>query len=293
MNQFILADTEVQYDISSKKDRMVTVYVPFDCKNKCKFCTSKGTYRNGTDKEKILKWLRSFRDSSLTEIVFTGGEPLEDLESLKEMLEIVSNKNVYINTLLPEKSANEFIEFTNTHSFIKGINISRHYSTFKHDQLNNGYVLAEDDVLSKFKCNVRINIVLNEINRKQIIEYIERWKKVGKRDLDVTFREDYNKVTINNLHDLENETICLLSDKYEYFGQIYCHACDKILFKDRDFGGIIRYHRGLNCTRVRIGNVIEMQELVLFPNGELCSDWDRTTLGLKDYLKELKIEPIE
>ena len=37
----------------------------------------------------------------------------------------------------------------------------------------------------------------------------------------------------------------------------------------------------------KIGKIVEMQELVLFPDGELCTDWDKTTDGLEEYMRIL------
>jgi hypothetical protein len=98
-----------------------------------------------------------------------------------------------------------------------------------------------------------------------------------------------NKINKNNLYDLDNPIVDFLTENYEYDGQLYCHACSKTFFKDEKFGGIIRYHRGLQNTRIKIGKLCELQELVLFPDGKLHSDWDGTDDGLDEYLKILKV----
>lgn len=288
---YILADTEVQYDKFSQKDKMITVYVPFDCKNKCRFCTSKSIYKNKVDANKVKEILNKVRLSDIKEVVFTGGEPLENLFELQEMIKRVDNKNIYINTSAPALNFNNFVNFVNGNPHIKGVNISRHYKSYSKDAQNSCFELATDQEISRLKCNVRINVVLTNENRNELESYVARWAKIKKPNLDINFRENYNLITPINLHSLDNDVISYLSHRYEYFGQIYCHACDKLLFTSKDFLGLIRYHRGLNLTRIQIGNsVVEMQELVLFPDGELCTDWDKTKTGLEKYCQLLNLK---
>ena len=63
----------------------VTVFVPYDCKNHCPFCINKEEYADmtGFSLDKICESIR--RMDSITpycDFVFTGGEPLADLEAL-------------------------------------------------------------------------------------------------------------------------------------------------------------------------------------------------------------------
>ena len=294
MNKYILSDHEVSYTPDTQKDKMCTVYFPNDCNNNCKFCTSKVFYENNIpNKEAVLEWLNAFYDSDLTEIVITGGEPMSDLDLLEEMLYLCRNKNVYINTTFLEEGKERFINLVNQYKNIKGINISRHCETYEEDSklLNN---IAKDEDVLLIDTNVRINcFVGDKIREDKMAKIIRRWEPIWEKKnnnaLDLSFRHDYNKIVPETLHALDTESICAATTLADFYGRVYCHVCDKVLFKTKK-GMDFRIHRGLQNTRIMLGNLIEMQELVLFPDGYLCTDWDKTTDGIDEYLKMLNIE---
>lgn len=294
MKKYVLCDSEITYTPDSKKDKMCTIYFPADCKNNCKFCTSKIFYSlNPPNKEKVLKWLRLFRESDLSEIVITGGEPMSDLNLLNEILELCSNKNVYINTTFLNDGKEKFIELLKKYLNIKGINISRHSISYEKDcaLLNN---IAKDEDVLKIPTNVRINCFVGQkISKEKMQKVIDRWEPIWRKKenhtLDISFRHDYNTTTEENMHLLNTPSIKAATQIANYYGRVYCHACDKVLFKTKS-GMDFRIHRGLQKTRVKIGNIVEMQELVLFPDGVLCTDWDKTTIGLKEFMKILNIK---
>lgn len=293
-NKYILSDSEVTYTPETKKDKMCTVYFPADCKNDCKFCTSKVFYgENVPNPNKVLYWLSALSESDVSEIVITGGEPMSDLELLKRMLYLCRNKTVYINTTFLEKGKEEFINLINTNPNIKGINISRHTKSYD-DDIKILNCIANDRDILRLNTNVRINCFVGDgIGKEKMQQILDRWEPIWeeKEDhkLDISFRHDYNKIFPENLHLLDTESIIAATEVGDYYGRIYCHACDKVLFKTKK-GMSFRIHRGLPNTRVKIGNIVEMQELVLFPDGTLCSDWDKTQDGLDNYMKILKIK---
>ena len=293
-NLYVLSDSEVTYTPETKKDKMCTVYFPADCKNNCKFCTSKVFYKNNKpNPKKVLKWLHALADSEVSEIVITGGEPMSDLNILKEILDICKNKTVYINTTFLENGKDEFIKLVNSHKCVKGINISRHSTSYKKDSLYL-YGIAHDEDILKINTNVRINCFVGEkIDKNNMKKVLNRWEKIWKQKkgqkLDVSFRHDYNKIVNENLHLLNTESIIAATEVGNYYGRVYCHACDKVLFKTKN-GMDFRIHRGLPNTRIKIGNIVEMQELVLFPDGILCTDWDKSQDGLEYYMKLLNIK---
>ena len=52
---YVLSDSEVTYTPETKKDKMCTVYFPANCKNDCKFCTSKIFYeQNKPNPKEVL-----------------------------------------------------------------------------------------------------------------------------------------------------------------------------------------------------------------------------------------------
>lgn len=291
---YVLSDSEVTYTPDTKKDKMCTVYFPADCKNNCKFCTSKTFYKkNKPNPKKVLKWLQALADSNVSTIVITGGEPMSDLILLKEMLDICKNKTVYINTTFLENGKEKFINLVNSNKCVKGINISRHTTSYANDSKVLSDIAKDEDVL-KIKTNVRINcFVGTKIDKTKMEKILNRWEKIWEQKknhkLDVSFRHDYNQITNENMHLLNTESIKAATEIADYYGRVYCHVCDKVLFKTKK-GMDFRIHRGLNNTRIKIGNIVEMQELVLFPDGILCTDWDKSQEGLEQYMKILNIK---
>lgn len=101
--------------IKGRSNLSCTIFVPWDCKNRCKFCTSKGMYsERDKDMEAILAQIEKVNKNPLiTEFVLTGGEPLSDLEKLKILIDKME-KTVYINTTFPVMdNREEVIEFIN------------------------------------------------------------------------------------------------------------------------------------------------------------------------------------
>ena len=303
MTKYMLADTEVIYDRFTKKDKMCSVYVPFDCKRNCAFCISKGIYSNGVDKDSFMKTLSSLVDSDVSEIVITGGEPMSDIKTLVEMLEMLHDKNVFINTSLFEDGYEEFVDVVNKYDCVNGINISRHGSNIFVDSSEilpdkslSLINLVDDSAISLINKPVRINIVVSEKTDKDfILSIVNRWGNLNKNNLDITFREMYQTIDETSLHTFNSPVLNILTDLFEYHSSLYCHACDKIFFTGGSFtgdenGGLIRYHKGLSSTRIKIGNIVEMQELVLYPNGKLCTDWDGSEDGIEEFKKILNIK---
>ena len=66
----------------------VTIFVPYDCRNHCPFCINKKEYADctGFSLDAILDSIRTM--DAITprcDFVFTGGEPLANLEALQKM----------------------------------------------------------------------------------------------------------------------------------------------------------------------------------------------------------------
>ena len=73
--------TRIERFTIGRNDFSLTVYVPWDCNNKCKFCSSKSDYSLiNCDFDKVLEQLKRIRNSKISTVVFTGGEPLNNLE---------------------------------------------------------------------------------------------------------------------------------------------------------------------------------------------------------------------
>ena len=71
-----------------KEGPTVTMFVPYDCNNSCPFCVNKEEYR----KSSSFDLDRCYRSLDLldrifphNDVVFTGGEPLAELEALEDI----------------------------------------------------------------------------------------------------------------------------------------------------------------------------------------------------------------
>ena len=83
----------------------VTVFVPYDCRNNCPFCINKQEYADmsGFSLERICESIERLDGiTPYCDFVFTGGEPMANLDSLQIMLDkIPTTHRVFINTTLP------------------------------------------------------------------------------------------------------------------------------------------------------------------------------------------------
>ena len=151
----------------------VTVFVPYDCQNNCPFCINKKEYADcsGFSLDKILDSIRVM--DSITprcDFVFTGGEPLANLNALQRMLDAIpATHKIYINTTFPAQAATTFEEmlaFTERNKDkITCMNISRHLQHYVEE--------SPDEVLGKIACPTRINCVLyKNYPAAKLVDYV-------------------------------------------------------------------------------------------------------------------------
>ena len=284
-----------------RSDFSVTVYVPWNCTNNCKFCSSKKDYEDKKSNfAKLKESLQLIRDSILPIVVFTGGEPSADVDKLRELLSIVDNKIVYINTSLPKKNCESFIELVNTTDCVKSISISRHKHTYEEDLtiLSN---IAEDEMITKITKPVRINVVAqddNTFSMESVEKYVERWSRIaelkgGTNSLILNLRANYCTQDKHHLHEMtDNKVINDLASKYYYRSHTFCNVCDTCVFEKLDDNRkrelIILYHRGVMNTAVKFANVVEVNDLIIFQNGDICYDWDGKNHDISKFLDMIK-----
>lgn len=280
-----------------RNDFSVTVYVPWNCTNNCKFCSSKKDYeRIKGDYERVKQSLQLIRNSILSIVVFTGGEPSADVEKLRELLEIVDNKIVYINTSLPKRNAKEFIELVNTTDCVKSISISRHRHSYAEDS-KILYNIAEDEIIATIKKHVRINVVSqgeDTFSISSLRKYVDRWSKIAKlkggpRTLLLNLRGNYITQDKTELHEMTNcKIINDMATEYYYQSHSFCNVCDTCSFiklnENREDELFINYHRGVMHTAVPFGNVVEINDLIIFQNGDICYDWDGKNENISTFL---------
>ena len=240
-----------------------TIFVPYDCNNHCPFCTSKHMYKHmDVDLQQVLQRIEQINNcSAVTEFVITGGEPFADLEILKKIIN-VCNKTVFINTTLPlQDNLNEIIEYINTEDKIKGISISRHMN-YKLPSI------ASKEQISQITKPIRINSIIAD--NELIIPFINEWKDIGL----VNLRADYRKITFESLK-VKNDIDDLLLSQYYYKGTNCCMVCNSEFFGSDDF--TVCYHRGLELSSLQYGNKIYINDVLIYPNGNLAYDWDKRT----------------
>ena len=147
--------------ITRKGGATVTIFVPYGCENNCPFCINKAEYSDVSNFNiyEILKSIRIMHAMTPEcDFVFTGGEPLMNLEYLQMMLdEIPLTHKIFINTSLPITSKHnidelsQFINVNYHNGKITGLNVSRHLYSFVKE--------CSDEIFEKLDFTVRINFL--------------------------------------------------------------------------------------------------------------------------------------
>lgn len=267
----------------------VTVFVPYDCGNRCPFCINKEEYTclDGFSAEKIMKSIR--RLDSITpycDFVFTGGEPFANLPVFQQMLDCVPKTHkVYINTTLPVSkitSEDDIVEFTRRNQDkITCINVSRHMQHY--------VVESNDGLLSRLAVPFRINCVLyKDYPAEQLVPYLERFYKVP--GASIQFRFDYTATTPENLYDRDHDKILAdLKKISRYTGLDGCRMRCGFHF---DYKGMeLTYHKTLPYSTIIEKDPADgvtyaiLYDVLIKQTGEIHSDWDGTVMDVPAYEK--------
>ncbi|WP_312614610.1 hypothetical protein [Oscillibacter sp.] len=274
----------------------VTVFVPYDCHNHCPFCINKEEYADltGFSVGKICKSIGQMHAiTPECDFVFTGGEPLADLDALQVMLDCIpSTHKIYINTTLPVselQSESDIVEFTRRNrEKITCLNVSRHMQKY--------VVESNDALLSRLAVPFRINCVLyRDYPKADLVPYLERFRKIP--GANIQFRFDYTATTPENLYDEEDDMILRdLKEISRYTGLDGCRMRCGFHF---DYKGMeMTYHKTLPYSTIverdeRDGVTYAiLYDILIKQTGELHSDWDGTKLDLDAYSK-VKFEPYD
>lgn len=274
----------------------VTVFVPYDCNNHCPFCINKGEYADltGFSAEKICRSIDQM--DAITpgcDFVFTGGEPLADLDALQSMLDhIPATHKIYINTTLPvseHQSEEDIVEFTHRNrDKITCINVSRHMQKY--------VVESNDALLSRLEVPFRINCVLyKNYPKADLIPYVERFRKI--LGANIQFRFDYTATTPENLYDENSDMI--LSDLKKISRYTGLDGCRMRCGFHFDYKGMeLTYHKTLPYSTIverddRDGVTYDiLYDILIKQNGDIHSDWDGTKLDVNAY-KKVVFEPYD
>ncbi len=281
--------------VSGRNNLAVTIMVPFDCPNNCPFCESKKEYaKNRPSLDGVVNAVKHiFRDNNMLdipEVVITGGEPMANILALRKIINVIpSDKDIYINTTCVRHNFDEFVALVNSDPQIKGVNISRHTTTYEED-CKTLHGIAPDEWLSKFEKSVRINCVIKDRKHSFFRGVISRWERKG---VELSFREDFNTMTAEELHNPYSHSLPYVATVKEYLGHTQCNVCDTTTFRSVR-GMVIRYHKGIKNTLVYLGkDKYEINDIIVRQDGQVFADWDFTnqtllpTQLLRDNTKEI------
>ena len=265
----------------------VTIFVPYDCCNNCPFCINKAEYQNneGFSAEKIIDSIKYIHSvTPKCDFVFTGGEPLADLECLQTMLDAVpAGHRVFINTTLPvmhKYSEDQVVDFLNRNiSKLTCVNVSRHLEAYVEE--------GSDGIFDKIKVPTRINCVLfADYPSNRIEPFIKRFMDKG---VPIQFRSDYTKTTLENLYDESDDPIMrdleALCEFEEMWGcRIRCN------YEYNYKGHHISYHKTLPYSTIpELGEDGQeydvLYDVLIKQTGIFHSDWTGDILDCKRYEK--------
>lgn len=252
-----------------KKGRInlsATIFVPYDCKNNCTFCTSKVDYkdRSSFSLEHILKRIEELNQNEIIqEYVITGGEPFANISLLKQILK-VTKKPVYLNTTLPDtEEVRNFIPQLSAWDCIKGINISRHMAF----DFNNVFSIEQINEIVK---PVRINTVITDgFVWEDFWMFCDRY---GKKKRDINLRADYRLMTFDSLKARDRISV-KLSEHYDYIESESCMVCNSEYYNAGE-KFICTYHRGMQYSSVIVGEKCYVSDVIVKQDGRMYKDWD-------------------
>ena len=238
----------------------VTVFVPYDCRNHCPFCINKQEYADmsGFSLEKICQSIH--RMDAITprcDFVFTGGEPMANLDSLQIMLDCIpTTHRVFINT---------------------SVNISRHMQKYVEE--------SPDELIGRLPVPARVNCVLwKNYPSEKLPDFVRRWKG---RHVSIQFRYDYTDTTPENLYRTEDDNI--LHDLKKYFTYKGLDGCRMRNGYHFQFEGVeITYHRTLPYSTITEAGPDGVTYDILYDvlikqNGDIHSDWTGVKMDVPAY----------
>lgn len=273
----------------------VTIFVPYDCKNNCPFCINKQEYSDmtGFSVEKIIESIKIMDEITPDcDFVFTGGEPLSDLDALQRMVDHIPNTHrLFINTTFPvfaDRDPAENLAFCERNKDkITCINISRHLVKYVEE--------SDDELLAQIPVPIRVNCVLyKNYPREKLIDYLDRFNKYR---IPIQFRFDYTDTTPENLYDREHDKIYKdLCEFCDYTGLDGCRMRCGFHYNYKDLE--LTYHKTLPYSTIveedpEDGITYDiLYDILIKQTGELHGDWDGKILDVEKY-RNVKFEPYD
>lgn len=282
--------------ISGRSNLACTIMVPWSCRYKCPFCTTRYEYeKTSSDIDSVAKAIAElgntilFNTGMIKEFVITGGEPFDRPYNLLAMVTNLSKYGlpIYINTILPVEPiiGNESC-CDRIFNLASGINVSRHLTNIFpfSDSDNSNNVLScimWRDRIDHGK--VKINSVITESDftdslPERIGKFVDTYRTWCKK---ISFRADYNKIkTTEDLKTLSDPFLRVLFKMYSYEYSSGCAVCN-----DDNFG-LVSYHRGFSKTLVNIAeNKYLVHDIIIRPDGNIWPDWIKPSESVMDSFK--------
>ncbi len=272
----------------------VTVFVPYDCGNHCPFCINKAEYADphGFSLEKIMDSIRTMDEiTPFCDFVFTGGEPLADLDALQLLLDSVpATHRVFINTTLPVfqgRDERELAEFLNGNGDkLTCVNVSRHLYKYVEE--------CADHIFSGIRVPTRINCVLfGDHPPEKLLRFVRRF---GKYRVPIQFRSDYTKITLESLYTEEGDSI--LADLRSILRPTLLEGCRiRCNYEFVDGDHLVSYHKTLPYSTIvdtdPDGQTWDiLYDVLIKQDGTLHSDWDGTVMDVDAYRRVI-FEPFD
>ena len=301
-------DNKIRRVMWGREERPLTVFVPWDCGHHCPFCTTKHEYETKYQHKKIdyhfprqKESLRRMMEYEFVDsVVFTGGEPLADLARLEELVSIARRGNqeikIFINTSLnlSEGQEDRAIEYLrrcgengdNGEAVITGISVSLPYADVEMFNTKGYAALKRLMSVGNWPYNfIRVNSVIrgnegSEQIRKFVSTILELRKEFGV--WSINFRKDYTECTqanLNDCHDPFMDTLMGMED-LSYQGHGGCLVCrNDVFWRKDDLMHRVTYHRGVEQSSLRYGNLLVINDFIIKQDGEIRYDWmDGATL---------------
>lgn len=289
-------DTRITFD---RDNFALTIFVPWDCNKNCSFCTTKKDYK------KKLSTVKNIRDTAeyllkkfeffISDIVISGGEPLDNIDGLLELLKLKESwyTKKYLNTSFPKIREEDRDKFKELLTKIDGINISRHVG-------HNYSEFASYEEIIELVGNavpVRINILLNEhlnpwaTGYEAIVKHIEEIKKYNYFNIQLRANYNLTNAYAKDAHRFGLDTSTDMTSMYirAYGNATYtsCGVCSTISAPYNKKGNTISFHKGLRSTASYYSTdySYHINDLIITASNEVKIDWDEEPV-LKESLVE-------
>ena len=271
----------------------VTIFAPYDCGNNCPFCVNKKEYKENPNfnLEEVKNSIKKMdRITHNCDYVITGGEPLADLDKFEEIVLTIrdlnlngSNHKLFINTTLPIKEE-DITRINKFKDVITCINISRHIKRYVKE--------CDDRFIGLLEIPVRINCVFYTEDEALYADNVIGRFKDFENVTGIQFRDNYIGVKYDNLYNcyvnkrLDNLLKGLGVDVNDCKFHFSSFRWDCEISKKP----LIKFHRTMCYSKIYNDGLIEINDVIINPRGEILDDWNEygELLNLVEYMEGVK-----